>query len=131
MNANSAANAGIQPARLQQTILVIDDDPAMRTILGFTLKAFGYVALVAGDGEEALQIAGYHPEIRLIILDVVMAGLSGKKLADQLKIKLPKAMTLSGSTFLRGTTERRSIRICLSALVLRARLSFALARRCL
>lgn len=91
MNGNSA---GILPARLQQTILVIDDDPAMRTILGFTLKAFDYVALVAGDGEEALQIAGYHPEVRLIILDVVMAGLSGKKLADQLQIKLPKAVIL-------------------------------------
>lgn len=94
MNGNPTAHAGIQPARLQQTILVIDDDPAMRTILGFTLKAFGYVALVAGDGEEALQIALHHPEIRLIILDVVMAGLSGKKLADQLQIKLPKTAIL-------------------------------------
>ena len=94
MNGSSTTNAGIQPAPLQKTILVIDDDPAMRTILSFTLNAFGYVALVAGEGEEALQIAQHHPEIRLIILDVVMAGLSGKQLADQLQQKLPKAATL-------------------------------------
>jgi CheY-like chemotaxis protein len=94
MNGSPTASAGIQPTRLQQSILIIDDDPAMRTILGFTLKAFGYVALVAGDGEEALQIAHHHPEIRLIILDVVMAGLSGKQLADQLQIALPKAAIL-------------------------------------
>ena len=94
MNGSPTAGIGIQPSRRQQTILVIDDDPAMRTILGFTLKAFGYVALVAGEGEEALQIAQHHPEIRLIILDVVMSGLSGKKLADQLQIILPKAAIL-------------------------------------
>jgi CheY-like chemotaxis protein len=94
MNGSPTTNAGIQPAGLQQSILVIDDDPAMRTILGFTLKAFGYIALVAGEGEAALQIARHHPEIRLIILDVVMAGLSGKQLADQLQIALPKAAIL-------------------------------------
>ena len=91
MNGNSA---GILPARLQQTILVIDDDPAMRTILSFTLKAFGYLTLVAADGQEALQATRDHPEIRLIILDVVMPGLSGKKLADQLEINLPQAVIL-------------------------------------
>jgi two-component system cell cycle sensor histidine kinase/response regulator CckA len=88
------AHPGIQPARLQQTILVIDDDPAMRMILSLTLKTFGYIALVAGDGEEALQVTRHHPEIRLIILDVVMPGFSGKKLADQLQINLPKAVIM-------------------------------------
>jgi CheY-like chemotaxis protein len=92
--AHSPENTDACPATGSATILVIDDDAAMRTILSFTLKAFGYVALVAGEGEEALQIAQHHPEIRLIILDVVMAGLSGKKLADQLQQKLPKAAIL-------------------------------------
>ncbi|MEY2518729.1 MAG: hypothetical protein QOF24_488 [Verrucomicrobiota bacterium] len=103
MNDSPTADSGMQPAGLQQAILVIDDDPAMRTILGFTLQAFGYVALVAGDGEEALQIARHHQEIRLIILDVVMAGLSGKKLADQLQIGLPKAVILFCSGHPSGT----------------------------
>lgn len=94
MNASPTTNDAIQSPRLQHTILVIDDDPAMRTILGFTLKTLGYVALVAGEGDEALQLARHHPEIRLIILDVVMVGLSGKKLADQLQIELPRAATL-------------------------------------
>ena len=94
MSGSPTANTAIQPAGLQETILVIDDDPAMRTILGFTLKAFGYIALVAGDGEEALQIVRHHPKIRLIMLDVVMVGLSGKKLADQLQITLPNAVIL-------------------------------------
>jgi two-component system cell cycle sensor histidine kinase/response regulator CckA len=94
MNGNSAANAGIKPARPQQTILVIDDDPAMRTILDFTLNALGYVTLVARDGQEALQLVRHHPEIRLILLDVVMPELSGNRLAEQLKVSLPESSIL-------------------------------------
>jgi two-component system, cell cycle sensor histidine kinase and response regulator CckA len=76
------------------TILVVDDDSAMRTILNFSLAAMGYSVLTAGDGEDALQITRDHPEIRLIMLDVVMSGLSGKKLADQLKANLPQSSIL-------------------------------------
>jgi CheY-like chemotaxis protein len=76
------------------TILVIDDDFAMRTILRMSLTSLGYLVLSASDGEEALQVARDHPEIRLIMLDVVMPGLSGKKLAEQLRTHLPKAPVL-------------------------------------
>jgi two-component system cell cycle sensor histidine kinase/response regulator CckA len=71
------------------TVLVIDDDSAMRTIVGLSLKLYGYIVLAAGDGEEALRQAREHPEIRVIILDVVMSGLSGKELAGQLQSALP------------------------------------------
>jgi DNA-binding NtrC family response regulator len=76
------------------TILVIDDDPGMRTILSLSLKLFGYAIFVAGNGEDAVAIAREHPEIRVVILDVVMSGLSGKELAEQLKVNLPKASIL-------------------------------------
>lgn len=89
MTPNATAAASLLPPERSHTILVIDDDLAMRTILSFTLAAFGYLPLVAGNGEEALQIARDHPEIGVVILDVVMPGLSGKKLADQLRINLP------------------------------------------
>src|SRR6267378_1051136 len=91
---DSKENAAALPAAGPATILVIDDDLAIRTILRFSLKALGYLVLVAGDGEEALQITRDHPEIRLIMLDVVMLGLSGKKLAKQLKTNLPESSVL-------------------------------------
>jgi two-component system, cell cycle sensor histidine kinase and response regulator CckA len=96
MTSNSVTSAGMAAAS-SQTILIIDDDAAMRTILSFTLKGFGYLTLVAADGEEALQVARNQPQIRLIIMDVVMTGLSGKDLADQLQISLPKAAILFSS----------------------------------
>jgi DNA-binding response OmpR family regulator len=94
MNDNPAARTSITPVLSSQTILVVDDDAAMRTILNFTLAAFGYLVLTAENGEAALQVAGDHPKIRLILLDVVMTGLSGKQLANRLQIELPKAVIL-------------------------------------
>lgn len=94
MTENATASASVLPVASPPTILVVDDDPAMRTILSLSLRLFGYVMLVAGDGEEALAITRDHPEIRVIILDVVMSGLSGKELAERLKANLPKAAIL-------------------------------------
>ena len=91
---NDAANHTSKDAAAAQSILVVDDDPSMRTILSFSLKLFGYVVLMAGNGDEALTVALEHPEIRLIMLDVVMSGLSGKELAEQLKAALPRAAIL-------------------------------------
>jgi two-component system cell cycle sensor histidine kinase/response regulator CckA len=93
MTGNAAANAGIT-ATTPKTILIIDDDVGMRTILSFTLGAFGYLTLLAANAEEALQIARDHAEIRLIMLDVVMPGLSGNQLAEQLKVNLPGSSIL-------------------------------------
>ena len=90
----NAVNHTSKDAASAQSILIVDDDPSMRMILSFSLKLFGYVVLGAGNGDEALTIARKHPEIRLIVLDVVMGGLSGKELAQQLKAVLPKAAVL-------------------------------------
>ena len=65
------------------TILVADDEAPIRILLDFYLTTIGYRVLLASDGESAVQIAREHPEIRLAILDVVMAGLSGQKLAEE------------------------------------------------
>ena len=76
------------------TILVIDDDPAMRMIVSLSLKLYGYVVLIAAGGEEAVAIAREHPEIRVIVLDVVMRGLAGVELAGELEKSLPGAAIL-------------------------------------
>jgi CheY-like chemotaxis protein len=87
-------DAGVLPTVPPPSILVVDDDAGMRMILSLTLGTFGYTTLVAANGKEALQLARDHPEIRVILLDVVMPGFSGKELADQLQTNLPKAVIL-------------------------------------
>lgn len=76
------------------TILIVDDDAALRMLFERCLIVFGYRPMLAADGITALRIAGEAPEIRLIMLDVVMPGLSGQRLAEQLRALLPRAAIL-------------------------------------
>ncbi|MDQ6809376.1 MAG: response regulator [Verrucomicrobiota bacterium] len=70
-------------------VLVVDDDSAMRSLFEIYLRSFGYRVLVARDGEEAVRFAVSDSEIDLMITDVVMPGLSGQELVDQVRAALP------------------------------------------
>ena len=60
-----------------ETILVVDDEPAVRGVGARTLRRLGYRVLEAGSGAEALDIAVQHPEpIDLLVTDVVMPGMA-------------------------------------------------------
>lgn len=97
------------PATEPATILVVDDDALIRTMLGYYLTTFGYRVLLASDGENAVQIARDHPEIRLAVLDVVMPGLCGQKLAEALKVALPGVTVLFSSGHPAAAMSRHGI----------------------
>ncbi len=66
------------------TVLVVDDDPDIRELVQLKLDLSGYTTIVAGDGIEALQrVAEAQPD--LVILDVMMPGLSGFAVCEQLR----------------------------------------------
>lgn len=68
---------------MEERILVVDDEKDICDILQFNLENEGYIVDVANSGEEAMEIiTDIH---RLIILDVMMGGISGFKLAEQLR----------------------------------------------
>ena len=68
-----------------QTILLAEDDDAVRRLARDVLANQGYTVLDARDGEEALAIARRYPNvIHLLVTDVVMPGLSGRDLAMRL-----------------------------------------------
>ena len=64
---------------MNQTILVVDDDPVQRRILENSINKMGYRAITCEDGQEALALLQENPtpEIDLIVLDLVMPGLDG------------------------------------------------------
>jgi PAS domain S-box-containing protein len=73
-----------------ETVLVAEDEPAVRAILARTLGEYGYSVVEARDGSHALELvqqAAAPPD--LVIADVVMPGLSGKGLADALESRWP------------------------------------------
>ncbi len=84
-----------------ETIMLVEDDAGVRSLARRILEKQGYTLLEAKNGAEALQAAGHHPgPIHLLVTDVVMPGMSGKALADQLTDLRPgvKVLFMSGYT---------------------------------
>jgi two-component system, cell cycle sensor histidine kinase and response regulator CckA len=72
------------------TILVVDDEVPIRSLLARQLRAEGYNVLEAGYGVQALQIARSSPEpIDLVLSDIVMPGMIGTELAQRLMVEHP------------------------------------------
>jgi two-component system, OmpR family, alkaline phosphatase synthesis response regulator PhoP len=67
-----------------QSVLVVDDDPAIRDIYATALKDAGYTTYTAGDGNEGLKTAlEHHPSV--IILDLMMPKMDGRAMLKELK----------------------------------------------
>lgn len=67
------------------TILIVDDEADLREILQFNLEAAQYSCLCAESAEQALEIIDSGAEMDLILLDVMLPGMSGFKMADVLR----------------------------------------------
>jgi CheY-like chemotaxis protein len=77
------------------TVLVAEDEDAVRELAIESLERRGYRVLAAASGEEALKIAGaYDGTIHLLISDVVMPGMKGPELADRLRAMRPGVRVL-------------------------------------
>jgi len=84
-----------------ETILVADDEPSIRKLVRDTLTPLGYKIFEAANGEEALECYKQNAaEIKLLLTDVVMPNMTGKKLADAILAQDPglKVLYMSGYT---------------------------------
>jgi PAS domain S-box-containing protein len=95
--------AGAEPAAAAgtETILLVEDEDAVRAVARESLRRQGYQVLEASDAETALGVAaGFEGTIGLLLTDVVMPGLSGRALADRLTAQRPatRVLYMSGYT---------------------------------
>jgi CheY-like chemotaxis protein len=76
----------IQNARTggSETILVVEDDPHVRSFVCETLAELGYRVLSATDSESALRVVEGRRDIDLLLTDVVLPGLNGRHLSDEI-----------------------------------------------
>jgi two-component system, cell cycle sensor histidine kinase and response regulator CckA len=84
-----------------ETLLVVEDDGAIRAMVRRTLKRDGYIVLDATDGQNALDLAStYDKPIDLLLTDVVMPFIGGRELAERLLVTRPamKIVYMSGYT---------------------------------
>jgi len=84
------APAGTGTEASTARILVVDDEPALRELLGQTLASAGYRVMEARDGQDALALAtGSAGPFDLIVTDVIMPVMTGPQLASKLRALLP------------------------------------------
>ena len=102
----SAAKPSVRSARGHETVLLVDDEEDVRTVLCDSLSAQGYNVLRAGSGQEALAVAAKHPgKIDVLITDTIMPGMDGPKLARSLREARPETKVL----YISGYTEDASL----------------------
>jgi PAS domain S-box-containing protein len=95
--------------RGNETILMVDDEPLVRSLAVRTLTGAGYGCLDAPDGAEALRIIAAEERIDLVVTDVVMPGLSGGALGERLSTLRPDLPVLYTSGFAGDDVIRRGL----------------------
>ena len=84
-----------------ETVLAVDDDPAMLELVDEVLRPLGYRVLSAASGEEALEMAASQDErIDLLLTDVFLPRIKGHDLAKQLLVSCPDVNVLFMSGYL-------------------------------
>ena len=84
-----------------ETILVVEDDPGIRSLARVALQSYGYTVLEAANGHEGVEVGRDHPgPIDLLATDVVLPCASGREVAEQLRAARPamKVLYVSGYT---------------------------------
>jgi PAS domain S-box-containing protein len=95
----AVADAAGEVLRGTETVLVVEDESAVRALLCEFLRRYGYTVLEASHATEALDISSRHDgRIGLLVTDVVMPRISGPELAEQLMLSRPglKVLYVSG-----------------------------------
>jgi two-component system cell cycle sensor histidine kinase/response regulator CckA len=96
----------VAPARRSETVLIVEDEAAVRELASEFMKSAGYTVLAAQDGEEALALAACAEEqIQVLVTDVVMPNMRGPELAKRLKACYPNLKVVYMSGYLEFNTE--------------------------
>ena len=97
---------GEMPHGEGETVLLVEDDPAVRLLLAEVLVELGYASIEAADAEAALPLLASNQRLDLMITDVGLPGLSGRQLADLAREHRPELKVL----FVTGYAEHAAKR---------------------
>ncbi len=93
-----------------ETILVVEDEQAVRDLTVKMLRKLGHTVLAAADGVEAIEIAkSYSGSIALLLTDVVMPNMSGRQVADELLKLRPKLKVIYQSGYTDTTVVHHGV----------------------
>jgi CheY-like chemotaxis protein len=98
------------PTGRGEVVLLVEDDSAIRKMGQKMLEKLGYRVTAAGTPGEALRLAAEHTgRIHLLLTDVIMPGMNGRDLADQLRACCPDIKTLYMSGYTANVIAHRGV----------------------
>jgi CheY-like chemotaxis protein len=105
------AEEGEAPAPAQphgaETVLLVEDEESVRSMVRRVLEGQGYTVLSAANGDEALELARQHTaDIDLVFTDVVMPGMNGSELVERLRESRPEIRVIFMSGYAEGAVRR-------------------------
>jgi PAS domain S-box-containing protein len=95
----------LQRAEAGETVLVVEDEPVVRSLILEVLADLGYQALEAVDGPSGLKILESKQRVDLLVTDVGLPGLNGRQLADHARLVRPNLKVL----FITGYAEQATM----------------------
>jgi two-component system, cell cycle sensor histidine kinase and response regulator CckA len=116
--------------RGSETIVLVEDDGAVRELAARALRGYGYTVLAAADGSAATKlVAAHHGPIHLLVTDVVLSGKQGVALADEITAARPDVRVLFVSGYADDKVSLVSPAVCGVALLRKPFTPTALARK--
>ncbi len=104
-NVSSPGLSEAHRAEAGETVLVVEDEPVVRSLILEVLADLGYQALAAVDGPSGLRILESKRRIDLLVTDVGLPGLNGRQLADHARLTRPDLKVL----FITGYAEQAAM----------------------
>jgi two-component system cell cycle sensor histidine kinase/response regulator CckA len=107
----TASSVATREARGHETVLLVEDESAVRELLHTYLCGAGYQVLTAADGREALQLVlgSQTPHVDLLVTDVMLPHVNGRALAGALRERLPGLQVLFMSGYGEDHVVRRGL----------------------
>ncbi len=103
----------LDDVRGAETLMVVEDEEGLREVVVQSLQEYGYTVYAAPNGPDALELCGRESigRLDLLITDVVMPGMNGKELADQMAKRFPDISVLFISGYAQKAILNQGIRL--------------------
>ncbi len=92
-----------------EIVLVVEDEAQVRAMSSAALRELGYTVFEASNAEEALALFAHLPRVDLVFTDVVMAGMTGRQLADALRVESPALKVLYTTGYTRNAVVHNGV----------------------
>jgi len=103
------ASESLPHGSAQEVILVVEDEQRVRHFAVEALRELGYTTISASDGMHGLEVIRQHPHISLLLTDIVMPRLNGRKLADEARQMLPELRVLYTTGYTRNAVVHNGV----------------------